>query len=549
MVRCDGINLNLKDGDDLMNIHNPYAVSREPVYANGGMVSTSHPLAAQAGLAVLRAGGNAVDAAVAAAAALTVVEPTQNGVGGDAFALVWDGSALHALNGSGRSSRHMTYEALGLKQGEDMKPLGWGGVTVPGAPGAWAEIHQKFGRAEFASLFDSAISYAREGYPLSPVVAEYWRRAKVNMKGHTTEEFQGWHDMFLPADFNPKAGEMWSSEALAQTLETIAKTKAKDFYEGELAEKITQFAKKTGGLICKEDLAAYKPEWVQPISANYKGYTVWELPPNNQAIATLLALNILEKIDLSTHREEEHNIHLQIEAMKLAFADTLECVGDCGNDEDVIKTLLDLDYAAERRQLIGEQALEPKTGMSKKGDTVYLAVADKDGMMVSFIQSNYMGFGSGIVVPDTGIALHNRGHSFNCTAAHPNEIGPNKRPYHTIMPGFLTKDGKAIGPFGVMGAFMQPQGHLQMILNTIQHHMHPQAALDAPRWQWVKGNTVRVEQTMPKHVVRSLLSRGHDVVVSPDDTGFGRGQIIWRLENNVLVGGSDCRADGQVAAF
>lgn len=532
-----------------MSIHNPYAVSREPVYANGGMVSTSHPLAAQAGLEVLRAGGNAVDAAVAAAAALTVVEPTQNGVGGDAFALVWDGAELHALNGSGRSSRQMSYETLGLKPGDKMKPLGWAGVTVPGAPRAWAEIHKKFGRSEFAPLFTSAISYARNGYPLSPVVAEYWRRAQKNMKNHTSKEFQGWYDMFLPDGFNVEAGAMWSSEDLAQTLEKIAGTRAEDFYTGELAEKIIQFAQNTGGLLCKEDLADYRPEWVQPISANYKGYTVWELPPNNQAIATLLALNILDKMELPTHREEERNIHLQIEAMKLAFADTLEYVGDCGDDEALIKGLLDLDYADERRELIGEEALEPKAGMPKKGDTVYLAVADKDGMMVSFIQSNYMGFGSGMVVPETGIALHNRGYSFNCNPGHPNEIGPNKRPYHTIMPGFLTKDGEAVGPFGVMGAFMQPQGHLQMILNTIHHKMHPQAALDAPRWQWVEGKTVRVEQSMPKHVIRSLLSRGHEVIVSPDDTGFGRGQIIWRLKNKVLVGGSDCRADGQVAAF
>lgn len=532
-----------------MNMHNPYALSREPVYANGGMVATSHPLAAQAGLAVLRAGGNAVDAAIATAAALTVVEPTQNGVGGDAFALVWDGHKIHALNGSGRSSAKMNYENLGLVPGQKMEALGWGGVTVPGAPRAWAALHKKFGKQEFAPLFDSAISYARNGYPLSPVVAEYWRRAQKNMKNKQTAEFEGWHDMFLPTGFSPEAGKRWGSEDLAGSLEKIAASYAEDFYVGELAEKIVAFARQTGGLIDLNDLANYQPEWVQAISADYKGYTVWELPPNNQAIATLLALNILSDVELSNYREDERNIHLQIEAMKLAFADTLAYVGETEEMAQMTEALLSVEYAKERRSLIGEQALTPTEGMPSKGDTVYLAVADKNGMMVSFIQSNYMGFGSGIVVPGTGIALHNRGHGFNTVSGHPNEIGPSKRPYHTIMPGFLTKQGKAVGPFGVMGAFMQPQGHLQMILNTIQHDMHPQAALDAPRWQWTSGNTIRVEQTMPKHVIRSLLARGHEVIVSGDDTGFGRGQIIWSLDEGTLVGGSDCRSDGQVAAF
>lgn len=532
-----------------MNELNPYALSREPVYANGGMVATSHPLAAEAGLAVLRAGGNAVDAAIAAATALTVVEPTQNGIGGDAFALVWDGSQLHALNASGRSAASTTYETLGLKPGDKMKQLGWGGVTVPGGPGAWAALHKKFGKKEFASLFDAAIGYARNGYPLSPVVAEYWRRAQKNMKNFTTKEFTGWYDAFLPEGFVPKAGTVWRCEDLAVTLEKLAATETKDFYTGELAQKIAAFAKETGGQLTEADLAAYEPEWVTPISAEYKGYQVWEIPPNNQAIATLMALNILSDIELSPYREDERNIHLQIEAMKLAFVDTLEYVGDNENNEALIRGLLDKNYANERRTLIGEEALEPKVGMPDIGNTVYLAVADNNGMMVSFIQSNYLGFGSGIVVPGTGIALHNRGHSFNCIPGHPNELGPNKKPYHTIMPGFLTKDGQAVGPFGVMGAFMQPQGQLQMVINTVQHQMHPQAALDAPRWVWVSGKTIRVEQTMPKQVIRALLARGHEVIVSADDTGFGRGQIIWRLDDNVLVGGSDGRADGQVAAY
>lgn len=531
-----------------MNQYNPYGVSREPVYANGGMLATSHPLAAEAGLEVLRQGGNAIDAAIAAGATLTVVEPTQNGIGGDAFALVWDGSKVHALNGSGRSSRNTSYAALGLKQGDKLGPLGWSGVTVPGAPRAWAELHSRFGKTDFNHLFKSAIHYAREGYPLSPVVAEYWRRAKKMMSTYTEQPYAAWHQTFMPQGFEPEAGQLWRCEALAQTLERLAATRCEDFYTGELAEAITSFAQQTGGLIDAQDLAAYQPEWVEPISADYQGYTVWELPPNTQALATLLALTILDEMDLGKHREDEQAIHLQIEAMKLGFIDALAHVGD-STDPHLVEALLSKDYASQRRALITDQATEPMAGLPKRGNTVYLAAADKNGMMVSFIQSNYLGFGSGIVVPDTGIALHNRGHSFNTIPDHPNEIGPNKRPYHTIMPGFLTKGNEAVGPFGVMGAFMQPQGHVQMVLNTIQHHMHPQAALDAPRWQWVKGNTVRVEQSMPKHVVRALLARGHDIVVSPDDTGFGRGQIIWRMKNGAFVGGSDGRADGQVAAF
>lgn len=533
-----------------MKEHNPYGLSREPVYAQEGMVATSHPLAAEAGLAVLRKGGNAVDAAIAVATTLTVVEPTQNGVGGDAFALVWDGQAVHAMNASGRSPAALSYEALGLKEGDSMPALGWGGVTVPGAPGGWSALHKRFGKQSFASLFDSAIHYARHGAPLAPVVAEYWRRAERNMRANATGvEHKGWFDMFLPKGFTPRAGQRWQSEELAGSLERIAASHAEDFYTGELAARIDAFARQTGGLLRASDLAAYQAQWVQPISTDYMGYKVWELPPNNQAIATLLALNILSGLSLSSHREDEHNLHLQIEAMKLAFVDTLAYVGDIDHCEVSAEQLLCPHYAAERRALIGEQASAPEAGMPARGNTVYLAVADNQGMMVSFIQSNYMGFGSGIVVPGTGIALHNRGHSFSLKKGHPNELGPNKRPYHTIMPGFLSKDNKAVGPFGVMGAFMQPQGHLQMVLNTIHHDLHPQASLDAPRWQWVSGNTVRVEQSMPRHVVRSLLSRGHDVVVSPDDTGFGRGQIIWRLDNDVLVGGSDGRADGQVAAF
>lgn len=528
---------------------NPFSFTRQPIYAPSGMVATSQPLAAEVGVSILKEGGNAVDAAIATAVALTVLEPTQNGIGGDAFALLWDGKKVHGLNSSGRSPALLDRDYLGLKEGDSMPTYGWPGVTVPGAPRSWIEMHRNFGRLPFRQLFKPAIHYARYGYPIGPVVAEYWRRADRIFSQQEGPEFAPWHDTFMPSGFTPKAGQVWRSEAMAQTLEALADSETQDFYQGRIAEQIAQFSKDTGGALRYEDLAAHTSEWVEPISAHYKGHDIWELPPNNQAIATLMALKKLQEIDLPDHWHSPRGIHLQIEAMKLAFADTLAYVGDPEHSKVSPQALLDDAYIAQRRTLIGEQASNPEAGMPENGNTVYLSVVDKDGMMVSFIQSNYMGFGSGVVVPDTGVALHNRGHSFKLETGHPNELKPNKRPYHTIMPGFMTRDGQAVGPFGVMGAFMQPQGHLQVAVNMLNYGINPQTVLDLPRWMWVKGQEIRVEQGMPKEVVLGLLERGHEVTVSPDDTGFGRGQIIWRQPNNVLVGGSDGRADGQAIGY
>lgn len=528
---------------------NPYARSREPVYAMGGMVATSQPLAAQAGLAMLREGGSAIDAAVAAAAALSVVEPTQNGIGGDAFALVWDRGEVHAYNGSGRSPAALTRQSVALNEGDSMPLHGWIPVTVPGAPRAWVDVHARFGRLPFERVLQPAIDYARHGFPIGPVTAEYWRRALPIFGKLEAPAFAGWRKTFLPNGFSPVAGRVWRSEGHARTLHRIAISGAEDFYSGDLAAAIDHHSRETGGFLRVEDLAAHQGDWVVPLSTDYLGHTVWEIPPNTQAIAALMALNILSGLQLPDARDTVESIHLQIEAMKRGFVDALAYVGD--QDYMLIRCedLLDPAYAARRRDEIDAFASVPVAGAPGKGDTVYLAAADANGMMVSFIQSNYLGFGSGIVVPDTGIALHNRGNSFVLKSGHPNELGPSRRPYHTIMPGFLTRDGEAVGPFGVMGAYMQPQGHVQMLVNTLNYGMHPQASLDAPRWQWTSGRTVRVEQSMPASVVQGLLARGHDVIVSPDDTGFGRGQMIWRDANGVLCGGSDCRADGQVAAF
>jgi len=530
---------------------NPYSRSREPVYAAGGMVATSQPLAAQAGLAVLQDGGNAVDAAVATAAALTVLEPTQNGIGGDAFALVWDGVDLHGLNGSGCMPAQASKEALGLSsETQPMSPHGWAPVTVPGAPRAWADLHEQFGQLPFEQLFVPAIHYARHGMPLGPVVAEYWRRARAVYKDCLGLQHKPWWEVFFPDNFEPIPGARWSSEGHASTLEKIATSKGKAFYEGDLAEMMDAFSRQTGGYLRGEDLASHHSNWVDPISCEYRGYRVWEIPPNTQAIAALQALRILEFLEMPAQRENEFGLHLQIEAMKLGLVDALAYVADANHMKISPDVFTDDAYVAQRCGMIGDRAIDPVVGMPGGGDTVYLAVADSDGMMVSFIQSNYQGFGSGLLVPDTGIALHNRGCGFSLESGHPNELAPGKRPFHTIMPGFLSSsDGKPIGPFGVMGAFMQPQGHVQVVLNTLLYQLHPQAALDAPRWRWIEGRRVEVEQSMPLHIVKSLMARGHDISVMPDDTGFGRGQIIWRCENDVLVGGSETRADGQIAAF
>ncbi|PYE54782.1 gamma-glutamyltransferase family protein [Deinococcus yavapaiensis] len=509
------------------------------------MVATSQPLAAQAGLYVLREGGNAVDAAIATAATLTVVEPTSNGIGADAFALVWHGGELHGLNGSGRSPALLSRDAL--SEGK-LPTRGWLPVTVPGAPRAWADLHARFGRLPFERVLGPAISYARNGYPLSPVLARYWKRAVQIYRAANDPLLQSFFETFAPANFDPRPGAFWSSEGHARTLERIAKSGAADFYEGELAERIDRFARETGGLLRASDLASHASEWVKPISVEYDGHEVHEIPPNGQGIAALVALGILGK--LGEARDDVEFVHRQIEAMKLGFVDAHRYVADPRVVDVPTAALLEPAYHARRAELISDTALDPAAGEPNPGGTVYLCTADGEGGMVSFIQSNYMGFGSGLVVPGTGIALQNRGHNFSLEAGHPNEIAPSKRPYHTIIPGFLTREGEAVGPFGVMGGFMQPQGHLQVVVNTLRHAMDAQDALDAPRWQWTGGRTVEVEHEVGATLARALAARGHDVRVNLEPGAFGRGQIIWRDPGTgVLQGGTESRADGVVAAY
>lgn len=508
------------------------------------MVATSQPLAVRAGLAMLDAGGNAIDAAIAMATTLTVVEPTSNGIGGDAFALVWDGSTLQGYNGSGRSPTALTLNRV-VADGHDAMPTrGWLTVTVPGAPAAWSDLHTRFGRLPFEKVFQPAIEAAERGYAVTPTVAYWWNRAAERYSKYVEPEFGGWPSTFTNNGRAPKIGELVRLSDHATTLRAIAASRSRSFYEGVLAKSIAQFASGTGGLLSESDLAEHRGEFVEPISARYRDHDVWEIPPNGQGIAALLALGILDGIDLRSLDDTER-MHVTIEAMKLAFADVQHCVADPETMRVDVGVLLSADYAAAQRNRITDRAQLFQHGEAARGGTVYLCAADADGMMVSYIQSNYAGFGSGIVVPGTGIALQNRGSGFSLDPTHSNVVAPRKRPFHTIIPGFLTKEGKAVGPFGVMGGHMQPQGHVQMMINTLDDALDPQASLDRPRWHWTSANAVTMEEGTDAAVIESMRARGHDITIAPSSSGlFGRGQIIWRLPRGGYVAGSDPRADG-----
>lgn len=530
-------------------LYHPFSAKRHTVFAKKGMVATSQPLAAQAGLDILKQGGNAIDAAIATAAALTVVEPTSNGIGGDAFALVWTKDKLHGLNASGPAPQSISVQKLKEQGYEKIPVYGVIPVTVPGVPAAWAALSERFGKLSLKEVLLPAIRYAEEGYPLTPILGKYWKLAYAKFKEScTTEEFTEWFETFAPNGKVPEIGEMWSSPTHAKTLLAIGETNARDFYDGEIADQIDAFMKKHGGYLSKSDLSTYKAEWVEPISVNYRGYDVWEIPPNGQGMIALMALNIYKNLQAPIW-QNANTFHQQIESMKLAFTDGKAFI----TEQDVmpisVEHLLSEEYAKSRATTIDEEASDPEPSDLPKGGTVYLATADEEGNMVSYIQSNYMGFGSGIVIPNTGIALQNRGHDFSLDEAHPNVLQPGKRTFHTIIPGFLTKDGKAVGPFGVMGGYMQPQGHFQVVTNTVDYLLSPQATLDIPRWQWINGKTVHVEHEFPNYLVQSLERKGHQIQVT-DAGHFGRGQIIWRnLETGVLQGGTESRTDGAIAVW
>ena len=490
---------------------------------------------------MLAAGGSAVDAAIATAITLTIVEPVSNGIGSDAFAIVWDGRQLHGLNASGRSPAGWTPEYFG---GNGVPALGWNSVTVPGAVSAWVELHAKFGKLPFERLFEPAISYGRNGYLVSPTIAEQWAGQVPLFKTQP-----GFAQAFLPAGRAPKPGELLTLPDHAATLEKIAATNGDAFYRGELAAQLEAHATANGGVMRASDLEAHRADWVGTISGTYRGYTIHQIPPNGQGIVALIALGILEQFDISSlPADSADSVHLQIEALKLAFADAQAYVADTDYMPVSPEQLLDKGYLKQRAALIDRQRASPASAGTPNGGTVYLTAADASGVMVSMIQSNYMGFGSGVVVPGTGISLQNRGANFSAVQGHPNQVGPNKRPYHTIIPGFVSKDGAPVMSFGVMGGPMQPQGHVQVMVRIADYGQNPQAACDGPRFRWVQGMEVSCEDGFPQSTLDELRQRGHDIFAIDDYNSFGSCQAIWRLDDGYFAA-SDPRRDGQAAAF
>ncbi len=523
----------------------PYASHRSAVMGRN-VVATSQPLAAQAGLAMLQAGGNAVDAAIAAAMVLTVVEPTGCGIGSDGFAIVWDGQQLHGLNASGRSPAAWSPDYVARLGG--IPETGWNAVTVPGAVSAWVALSKRLGKLPFAQLAQPAIGYARGGFPVSPTIARLWALggAKLGVQ-------PGFAECFLPGGRAPQAGEVFRSEAHARTLELIADTEGEAFYRGVIAERMAAHAQAHGGAMTLDDLAAHQADWVGTVSQRFGDAVIHEIPPNGQGIAALMALGMLDELGVGPQPlDGVDSVHLQVEAMKLAFADLHQYNADIDHMRVQPAQLLDRGYLRERAQLIDrEKAAAPTYGAPRPGGTVYLAAADASGMMVSFIQSNYMGFGSGVVVPGTGISLQNRGHGFNLIPGHANEAGPRKRPSHTIIPAFaMNADGTPRMAFGVMGGPMQSQGHTQMALRVLRYGQNPQAAADAPRWRVTGGKGVAVEPAFDPAVVAALRARGHEVTVEEGNGvfAFGGAQLVLR-QGDAHIAGSDPRKDGCAVAF
>jgi len=532
---------------------NPYPTRRTPVFARN-IVSTSQPLAAQAGLRMLLKGGNAVDAIIATAAALTIVEPVSNGLGSDAFAIISDSQGgLHGLNSSGTAPAAWCPEYFLKKYGEagngiaNQPQRGVDTVTIPGAVAAWSTLHERFGKLPFADLFEPAIELARRGHAVAPMVAHKWANQVPLLKDQP-----GFAQTFMPEGRAPRVGERFVMPDAARTFERIAQSHGREYYEGEIAEAIVAFSRANGGAHTLDDFRQYRPEWVKPISQSYAGHELHEIPPNGQGIAALIALGILKYHDVaSLPCDSIESQHLQIEAMKLAFADTYRYVSDPRSMSVTPEQMLDPAYLESRARLINmDRATHFEFGRPPAGGTVYLTAADESGMMVSFIQSNYKGFGSGVVVPGWAISLQNRGVGFSMDPASPNVVAGGKRPFQTIIPAFLTKQGVPVMSFGVMGGDMQPQGHVQTVIRMLDYQQNPQAACDAPRWKVNRDFTLDLESTMPDSVVQGLLARGHKLhSVNDSYMDFGAGQFIWRLSDDGYVAASDARRDGHAVGF
>jgi gamma-glutamyltranspeptidase/glutathione hydrolase len=536
-------------------------VSRSEVFAEHGMAATSHPLATDIALEILKQGGSAVDAAIAANAALGLMEPTGCGIGGDLFAIVWDPDAesLSGLNASGRSPRALTLEYFKEQGLEQIPPRGPLPVSVPGTVDGWYALHEQFGRLSMARNLAPAIRYAREGFPLTEVIAQYWA-----LNAEALEDYPGFAEVFMPGGRTPRKGEIFRNPRLADTYEKIAKGGRDAFYKGEIARRIAAYMKEQGGFLAYGDLAAHKSEWVDPVSADYRGYTVWELPPNGQGIAALQILNILEGYDIAAMGlDSAEYVHTFVEAKKLAFEDRASYYADPAFVDVPVEYLVSQRYADARRKLIdpAKASLELPAGDDslRAGDTIYLTVADESGMMVSLIQSNYRGMGSGMTPGGLGFILQDRGELFSLDPAHPNVYAPGKRPFHTIIPAFVTRDRKPWLSFGVMGGGMQPQGHAQILVNLVDFGMNLQEAGDAPRIRhdgsseptgevMSDGGTVYLESGFGDATRAGLEKRGHRL--APGDGGFGGYQAIRRdHEHGVYVGASESRKDGHAAGY
>ena len=531
-----------------------YTSRRTPVFGQD-VAATSHPLASQAGLKMLQAGGNAVDAAVAMAACMTVVEPCSNGLGSDSFALVWNGQELLGLNASGTAPQAWSRDYFLRRHGADttaMPRRGVDAITVPGAVAGWVALHARLGRLAFADVLAPAIEIAERGYAVPVVVHEKWALASgvQDLVGQP-----GFAEVFLPRGRAPAVGERFAMPGAARTLREIARSAGEAFYRGEVAQAIARHVQSHGGALTVDDLAGYTPEWVTPLAQDYRGHTLHEIPPNGQGIAAQIAAGILQHWDVAAHPVDGvMSCHLQIEAMKLAFADVYRHVSDSRSMRLTPQQMLDPDYLAERARLIDPtRAQDFQSGQLPRGGTIYLTAADRSGMMVSYIQSNYMGFGSGVVVPEWGVSLQNRGNGFSLDPESPNAVAPGKRPFHTIIPAFLTKDGQAAMSFGVMGGHMQPQGHLQTLVRMLDYGQNPQMACDAPRWRVNGGLSLNVEPHMPAATKQALADLGHQLDGLDDSyMDFGAGQFIWRLGDPTVEGyvaASDPRRDGAVAAW
>lgn len=529
-----------------------YPSRRLPVFGNN-VVSTSHPRAAQAGLSMIAKGGNAVDAAIAAAAVMAIVEPCSNGLGSDAFCILWDGKGLHGLNASGFSPAAWTPDYFRAKYGADAKTLpqrGWDAVTVPGAVASWVALSERFGKLPFADLMEPAIAIAERGFLVSTNVQHKWAAAATlpQLTGQP-----GFREVFLPKGRAPFVGEHVTMPGAARALRLIGETKGEAFYRGEIADALEANAKANGGALTAADMAAYAPDWVTPVAQDYRGYTVHEIPPNGQGITALMALGILSHFDLQGFSADGVEAqHLQIEAIKLAFADVYRYVADPRAMEISPADMLDADYLASRARLIDpRRAQRFAPGNPVKGGTIYLTAADASGMMVSFIQSNYQGFGSGVVLPEWGVSLQNRGFGFSLNPERANVVAPRKRPFQTIIPGFLTKGGQPVMSFGVMGGNMQPQGHVQTLVRMLDFAQNPQAACDAPRWRFDEGLSINLEPGNSPELLDGLAALGHEVAVLNDTyQDFGAGQFIWRMGDPAVEGyaaASDPRRDGQAA--